>query len=1571
MKKSRFLLCGILIAGSLTVACAAAFAKSAVYTPGTFTDVPAEEWYASEVANAYELGLMNGIGNGLFSPEGNVTVAEAVTMAARVASQSKGEAIPEAEGEWYSKYVNYAAACGFLPEGGFDDYERAAKRFEVASLFCDALPASEYPAKNNVTDIPDVSASRPYRGKLLTLYNAGVVMGSDAYGNFHPLDAITRAEAAAIIGRVALPESRLQKTLEKVACDDAYTLVYNESFTRIGSGGGINSGWRLDNRGGSPRTSEGGTYGALADVSETYGTAMIREFNTVSTGKIRLQTRYTVSAGGDGAYIEFRNTADKPVYRLEMRSGAWAILGTDGRYTPVFERNGATLFTFDISVDLDNGRSTTTINGTDCGSHPLAASDSVNLKNYRYGTTEKSTAVITSTKIQITANYALYEDFAWQNGTEPVGWSTQNARAGGSLTLSENGSAYKAFAPVSGIAVAETSFFPGSKQHLSFAMLSGNTPIVVFTSDDNAFYANGVNVYDGYSTKCWYDLRVEADTESGEALIKVNGRKVGSVPFAAETATVDGISVANFSADDLTFYHFKVFRKILHDDYVPAPVRPAGEEKYNVGINICSLWRNGTHYGWSVISPFDDIRPVLGYYDEGNPETADWEIKYMVEHGIDFQAFCWFAFTNAAYMNTNTLHNGVHLHEGYMNAEYSDQMKYCLLWEVANGGRPQNMKQWAEYFVPFWIEHYFKDPRYMTIDNRLLLYVFTPDKLYGNTGFGSPEDVKKAFDYLEEEVKKLGFDGMIYVADNAASSDTLKACGFDATAAYNWGSDGYQYEVNVKRNESNAQNKAVFTIPTASVGFNNVGWAGTRYPLMTPEDFKKTNLWMRDEFSPEIAEKGSWQENLYMISTWNEYGEGTYVMPTSGELGFGYLDALREVYTDEKAADSVNLIPTAAQSARINRLYPQDERLLRKNGDYVKPGKVYDPKKMKPVLSVNPGTAPGGINPAGIENFTKSEDGIAGVTVSNDNYLAFGNGHSLDLTTCSVVRITAKIPVGETMRFYFTTNVDDSWNESKAINTTKSETEDYADYYFDFGKNPYWKNTLKWFRIDPSAVAGSTFAIAKIDFLAESAASVDEIDVIHIGANDVELQIPPQRSENGDYLLAFDPQIGLEFLLNVHYRWDKAAGKLTIYADKHTVVYTVGSETYTLDGKEQPLGFTLDTFDGLPLIPIQKFCKDVGYTFTTSADGVHIETTEKADKPAFFAARENRVPLSWEFNVNGDLEGWTSPHMSLLAADGYLSCESNGTSTDPVLNHGVDRFPADRYTKLQFRVRYDYTPKMEDVLDEEGKPTGEQKQVWDYESLTLYFATADSPSLSEGKTIKCRLKSNSSHGEWEEYEVDIDNEAWTGYITAIRFDPFNAVGHIDIDYFRIVEDPDYEAKLLAAQNAPKKFEIVNGDAEDPKVAFISANANISIVEDPEDENNHCYLFLPKENKEAWTYAIQEVYFHAGKTYQIDYDIRLASYGREMVFDPDLQASTLCNFQYRVPGTSSSDHVVEGSAGFISMDAGWVHVSRKYTVSAGMEGENTAKQRFSIFANPVNHMAIGFYLDNVVVTELED
>ena len=94
---------------------------------------------------------------------------------------------------------------------------------------------------------------------------------------------------------------------------------------------------------------------------------------------------------------------------------------------------------------------------------------------------------------------------------------------------------------------------------------------------------------------------------------------------------------------------------------------------------------------------------MLGYYDEGLPETADWENKFMAEHGIDFQAFCWYATTSNAPMKTTRLAD--QLDEAYLHSKYGDKVKFCLLWEAANAARPANSEAFRNYYVPYWIEN--------------------------------------------------------------------------------------------------------------------------------------------------------------------------------------------------------------------------------------------------------------------------------------------------------------------------------------------------------------------------------------------------------------------------------------------------------------------------------------------------------------------------------------------------------------------------------------------------------------------------------------------------------------------------------------------------------------------------------------------------------------------------------------------------------------------------------------------------------------------------------------------------
>ena len=145
MRKSTMLklLCIVISAFALaSVVMAAGFTKTLTYADGTFSDVKSTSWYAKEVASAYELGFMNGKAEGKFAPDGNVTVAEAITMASRVHAIYNGKEIAKTEGKWYDMYVKYALANGIISEGQYTNYDRNILRYEMAFMFADSMPAS-------------------------------------------------------------------------------------------------------------------------------------------------------------------------------------------------------------------------------------------------------------------------------------------------------------------------------------------------------------------------------------------------------------------------------------------------------------------------------------------------------------------------------------------------------------------------------------------------------------------------------------------------------------------------------------------------------------------------------------------------------------------------------------------------------------------------------------------------------------------------------------------------------------------------------------------------------------------------------------------------------------------------------------------------------------------------------------------------------------------------------------------------------------------------------------------------------------------------------------------------------------------------------------------------------------------------------------------------------------------------------------------------------------------------------------------------------------------------------------
>ena len=183
------------------------------YTYGMFNDVNENLWYGfnkqKTIANAYEYGLMKGTGN-KFNLTGNMRISEAIAVAARVHSIYTTGADDFVQGSpWYKVYVDYAIANGIVKANDFSDYQKYATRAQMAYIFTSALPAAELQSQNTVNSVPDVNSATPYNSAILTLYKAGVVEGNGAQHLFYPNNNVTRAEAAAIICRLILPDTRI------------------------------------------------------------------------------------------------------------------------------------------------------------------------------------------------------------------------------------------------------------------------------------------------------------------------------------------------------------------------------------------------------------------------------------------------------------------------------------------------------------------------------------------------------------------------------------------------------------------------------------------------------------------------------------------------------------------------------------------------------------------------------------------------------------------------------------------------------------------------------------------------------------------------------------------------------------------------------------------------------------------------------------------------------------------------------------------------------------------------------------------------------------------------------------------------------------------------------------------------------------------------------------------------------------------------------------------------------------------------------------------------------------------
>lgn len=188
---------------------ASAEISKAVYSP--FSDVSYSQWWFEDILKAYERGLVNGMTDGSFNPRGELSLAQALKLAAcmhQLYHEGKVSLQNSASGPWYQSYVDYCLKKGII-SGGFDSYSDIVTRRQFVEIFHASLPKSDYVAINSIPagSIGDIGGSGGWTDKVYDFYRAGILTGYTA-GNGHeahdfgPYSSITRAEVATIMNRM-------------------------------------------------------------------------------------------------------------------------------------------------------------------------------------------------------------------------------------------------------------------------------------------------------------------------------------------------------------------------------------------------------------------------------------------------------------------------------------------------------------------------------------------------------------------------------------------------------------------------------------------------------------------------------------------------------------------------------------------------------------------------------------------------------------------------------------------------------------------------------------------------------------------------------------------------------------------------------------------------------------------------------------------------------------------------------------------------------------------------------------------------------------------------------------------------------------------------------------------------------------------------------------------------------------------------------------------------------------------------------------------------------------------------
>lgn len=728
--------------------------------------------------------------------------------------------------------------------------------------------------------------------------------------------------------------------------------------------------------------SGGGLLNEIA-TSNSEGSSLKKRFVEQTSGVLTWEFCFTLINGqwsnADPLAFELRNNADDTAIRIFTEQNSLYCNTPIGNVLLCNNYNALNVgYCIKVEADLNNHTFTICFNGLQKASGVPFLNNVENLNTVFIHTPPNTTTdrQIQIRYVKIYTGYLVNERCL---STPAYGvlpdWTTTSATVQGyvcsdpddvkSLKLLAGSNAVKTFAASSTSVVVEHKFLlTASSNGTLWDLRSGSTTVALrlqIVGTDLCYQSGStfVTLVPNCRLNLWYSIKIVyslTNPTDNRADIYVNGKiKATGVATTNNVNSVDRVAFWTPSAtmwlDDILVYPFLP----EPPDYVPAP-HYIDDANYLVGMQACSMWRDGTVIGWDAVSGYPSRVSLLGTYDEGNPEVADWEIKWMREHGVDFEQFCWFRPWGA---EGNPIKEpsplGSALNEGYFYAKYRDDLKFTIMWETANS-HVASVDDVVNNVIPYFVEYYFKDPQYLKIDGKPVLSIFSLDGLKNDM----PGPADDPYLYAREALGALQaacqaeFGGIILLASTNASVDNtandtandalftnLAACGFDYTHAYSWGhptGDVVQtQEGRIQGQQRLASAHGLSEIPVMTMGFDYSPWVPQQPDAaggyLTSSQFQALGDWVKNQFMAHADPS----RNMVLLDAWNEYGEGHFLLPTPME-GFGYLDAVKAIFNADGLADETP--PTSAQKHRLDVLHLPD-RMVQIPGNNllsIKPG---------------------------------------------------------------------------------------------------------------------------------------------------------------------------------------------------------------------------------------------------------------------------------------------------------------------------------------------------------------------------------------------------------------------------------------------------------------------------------------------------------------------------------------------------------------------------------------------------------------------------------------------------------